>query len=387
MRSKIIKSYPYNWRQGRQLASMSNGATSWTYTYDADGMRIGRTNGTDTYTYVYNGSLLSQMTRNGRDMFFTYDAMGMPATLTYRGIVFFYVTNLQGDVMALMDEEGNIVVEYLYDAWGNLLSITGAMANTLGIWNPLTYRGYVYDHDTGLYYLQSRYYNPEIGRFLNADAYVSTGGSILDCNMYAYCGNNPVNHIDFTGCIWEPVMKLIQDFTNTIKRTIEQIMQKLMPYTENRYLNEKEMQHNATFIYNYLYAKGWSHNAICATLGNMQQESTINPGRHQVGGSAFGLVQWDPPTKYTNWAAKNGYAENSYIGQLEYLIYSMRSGNGEWFKNYKYPEYYLSSDKFKCSNDSIEFLTAVFLYSYERAGVPHLDKRIQYALKWSAYFS
>ena len=178
---------------------MSDGTTTWTYTYDADGMRIGRTNGTDTYSYIYNGSLLSQMTRNGRDMFFTYDAMGMPATLTYRGIVFFYVTNLQGDVMALMDEEGNIVVEYLYDAWGNLLSITGAMANTLGIWNPLTYRGYVYDHELEMYYLQSRYYDPMVGRFINADAYISTGQGLLGNNMYAYCNNNPMMYVDYSG--------------------------------------------------------------------------------------------------------------------------------------------------------------------------------------------
>ena len=178
---------------------MSDGTTTWTYTYDADGMRTSRTNGTDTYTYVYNGSLLSQMTRNGRDMFFTYDAMGMPATLTYRGIVFFYVTNLQGDVMALMDEEGNIVVEYLYDAWGNLLSTTGAMANTLGIWNPLTYRGYVYDHELEMYYLQSRYYDPMVGRFLNADIYVATGQGLVGNNMFAYCNNNPINMVDYTG--------------------------------------------------------------------------------------------------------------------------------------------------------------------------------------------
>ena len=188
---------------------MSDGTTTWTYTYDADGMRIGRTNGTDTYSYIYNGSLLSQMTRNGRDMFFTYDAMGMPATLTYRGIVFFYVTNLQGDVMALMDEEGNIVVEYLYDAWGNLLSTTGAMANTLGIWNPLTYRGYVYDHELEMYYLQSRYYDPMVGRFINADSYVSTGQGIIGYNMFAYCGNNSICRIDSVGTIWMSALRLI----------------------------------------------------------------------------------------------------------------------------------------------------------------------------------
>ena len=67
------------------------------------------------------------------------------------------------------------MVEYTYDAWGNLLSTTGSLAETLGKLNPLRYRGYVYDHETGLYYLQSRYYDPEIGRFINADALVSTG--------------------------------------------------------------------------------------------------------------------------------------------------------------------------------------------------------------------
>ncbi len=158
-------------------------------------------------------------------------------------------------------------------------------------------------------------------------------------------------------------------------------------FKEDVYLSSEQRKHNATLVYSYLKSEGWSHNAICAALGNMEQESTINPGLHQRGGGAFGIVQWDPASKYTSWAEQYGYAYDSLTGQLEFLIYSMQRGKGEWFKNSKFPDYYLSSEAFVCSNSSIEFLTAVFLHSYERAGTPMLDNRIKYALYWSDYFS
>ena len=104
--------------------------------------------------------------------------------------------------MALLDSNGNWVVKYTYDAWGNILTTTASttrMLNTLAKYNPLRYRGYVYDRETGLYYLQSRYYNPKIGRFINADAYISTGQNFAGNNMFAYCINNPVNMVDVAG--------------------------------------------------------------------------------------------------------------------------------------------------------------------------------------------
>ncbi len=127
----------------------------------------------------------------------------MPWTLYHNGNTYYYVTNLQGDVIAILDSQGNTLVTYTYDAWGNLLSTTGAMAATLGVNNLLRYRGYVYDTETQLYYLQSRYYNPEIGRFINADALVSTGQGILGYNMFVYCGNNPVANSDPFGLFFE----------------------------------------------------------------------------------------------------------------------------------------------------------------------------------------
>jgi len=91
------------------------------------------------------------------------------------------------------------VVRYTYDAWGNLLSTTGSLASTIGVLNPIRYRGYVYDSETQLYYLQSRYYDPEIGRFINADAFASTGQGFVGYNMFSYCINNPTNYYDPNG--------------------------------------------------------------------------------------------------------------------------------------------------------------------------------------------
>lgn len=110
-----------------------------------------------------------------------------------------YVLNLQGDVVKLIwyipGFEYQEMAAYIYDAWGNILTATGTMAQI----NPLRYRGYYYDTETGLYYVSSRYYDPEVGRYLNADGYVSTGQGILGNNMFAYCGNNPVNNCDPSG--------------------------------------------------------------------------------------------------------------------------------------------------------------------------------------------
>ena len=159
----------YTWIHGRQLASMSKSGTTWNFTYDANGMRAKRTNGTTTYNYFYNDSQLTHMTIGGYTLHFYYDANGYPMSVVYNGTTYYYATNLQGDVVAILNSSGTQVVGYRYDAWGKLLSTTGSMSGSLGYYNPLRYRGYVYDQETQLYYLQSRYYNPTMGRFINAD--------------------------------------------------------------------------------------------------------------------------------------------------------------------------------------------------------------------------
>ena len=183
-----------------QLVRENNQAAgkTWTYAYDSDGKRITKAVNGTAYNYHYLGDQLVELTWGSNKLHFTYDSTG-PLSVNCNGTEYFYVKNAQGDVTGLVSTSGARVVTYTYDAWGNPLATTGTMASTLGSANPLRYRGYVYDTETGLYYLQSRYYNPGWGRFINADGYASTGQGIIGNNMFAYCGNNPVIRHDPTG--------------------------------------------------------------------------------------------------------------------------------------------------------------------------------------------
>ncbi|WP_205694239.1 RHS repeat-associated core domain-containing protein [Clostridium manihotivorum] len=119
--------------------------------------------------------------------------------MNLNGTEYFYIRNGQGDIIGIVDGSGTQVVSYSYDTWGKLVSITGSLKDTVGVKNPYRYRGYRYDSETGLYYLQSRYYNPDWGRFVNADTITGSTGELLTANMFAYCRNNPVNHADLDG--------------------------------------------------------------------------------------------------------------------------------------------------------------------------------------------
>ena len=158
---------------------------------------------TTDHSYIYaGGKLLRETITEGettKTLDFTYDNVGMPYSLIYNNgtvtTTYYYITNLQGDVMYLVDANGVQVAAYDYDPYGKVITSTGNLAEI----NPLRYRGYYYDSETGFYYLQSRYYDPEICRFINADGYASTGQSYLGYNMFTYCNNAPVSFKDSNG--------------------------------------------------------------------------------------------------------------------------------------------------------------------------------------------
>ena len=154
-----------------------------------------------------------EWTENGVQhlLIYIYDASGAPIGMAYRdstyvsGAFDFYLfaKNVQGDILYIYNTSGTRLVTYTYDAWGNVTtSYSNGGASTAARYNPFRYRGYYYDTETGFYYLNSRYYDPAVGRFLNADGYINGNGDILGFNMFAYCGNNPVNRIDESGALW-----------------------------------------------------------------------------------------------------------------------------------------------------------------------------------------
>ena len=172
----------------------------------AEEERILESEVTTTYSYLYAGGKLLQETVTTGDTTethnFFYDNTGKPYAMQTGGTTYYYVTNLQGDVVALLDASGNAVASYAYDPYGKVLSAEGAMAET----NPLRYRGYYYDTETGLYYLQSRYYDPTTCRFVNADNAAVIAASPekanWDKNLFAYCDNDSVNRKDDGGELW-----------------------------------------------------------------------------------------------------------------------------------------------------------------------------------------
>ena len=189
----------FTWKKGRQLATFTQGQTSASYDYNESGIRNKKTVNGVTTTYQLAGSMIVSENRNGNIIQYYYNEAGSVIGLRYNGNDYFFRRTVNGDIIAILNTSGEVVVTYEYDPWGNILSTSGSMASTLGVANPFRYRGYYYDNESGLYYLQTRYYDAAIGRFINADGYTSTGQGFLGNNMYAYCLNNPISFADYDG--------------------------------------------------------------------------------------------------------------------------------------------------------------------------------------------
>ena len=195
------RGWTMSWQGGRQLASMTKGSDTISFVYNESGLRTSKTVNGVTHSYVWQGSKLAADITDAYALYFHYDStgdvIGFTRTANGADTEYFYVKNLQGDILKVITATGTEAATYTYDAWGKLLTSTGDMAEA----NPIRYRGYYYDTETGLYYLQSRYYDPEISRFINPDAFASTGRGILGTNMFVYCNNEAVSLYDALGCL------------------------------------------------------------------------------------------------------------------------------------------------------------------------------------------
>lgn len=221
-------SYAFTWNEGRQLASATLNGSTFTYKYNQDGIRVEKIANGVKHTYYLNGTQIEREVQSNattgeliRDLRYYYDIMGIASHIEIYDsigtrIKFTLETNIQGDVVAIYTDALTKVASYQYDAWGKCTTLNpdgteNVNSSFIGNINPFRYRGYYYDTDTGFYYLNSRYYDPQVKRFINADdiSYLGANGDLEAYNLYAYCSNNPVMYTDPSGNLPSWAIKLI----------------------------------------------------------------------------------------------------------------------------------------------------------------------------------
>lgn len=186
------------WEKGRQLKSFDN----HNYTYNANGIRTSKTVDGIRHDFVLEGAKILRETWSGNSLIPLYDNTDSVCGIVYKGISYFFLKNLQGDIVAITNGDGDTVARYSYNAWGKCTVTQDTTEIGIADINPFRYRGYYFDRETDLYYLNSRYYDANTGRFINADSpeYVSTQGG----NLFAYCGNCPTKNADYLGFCYTP---------------------------------------------------------------------------------------------------------------------------------------------------------------------------------------
>ena len=197
--------FAFSWT-GRELTGAVKYGHTYSFTYNDAGIRTSKTKDGVTTNYYLDGSLILAEETSGNITVYVYDSEGLPLGMQYHGSsyaknvwdVYWYEKNIFGDIVAVYNESGTKLISYTYDAYGgSRVTYSNSGGNTTARNNPFRYRGYYYDTDLALYYLNARYYDSYTGRFINADC--ALYHSLLGYNMFAYCYNNPVNYVDYTG--------------------------------------------------------------------------------------------------------------------------------------------------------------------------------------------
>ena len=215
--------YTFTWKNGRQLATATANGKSLSFTYNDQGMRLTKTVDGVTHTYSLDGDRIVAEEWGNQLLVYFYDDAGLPMGMMYRNSsyadkqfdYYLYEKDVFGNIIAIYNASGTKVASYCYDAWGNCTVLTNT--NGIGAMNPFRYRGYYLDTETNLYYLQSRYYDSYVGRFINADGTINGNGDLIGYNLFAYCSNNPVMYTDYSGEGW------IRDFLEKAKNFLGKI--------------------------------------------------------------------------------------------------------------------------------------------------------------------
>lgn len=225
--TKIGEHVQLKWINGRQLASYSIDKNSIEYKYNENGIRISKKVADKEVKYYLEGKDIIFETYGNNVIYYIRSTMDDLIGFKYNDDMYYYEKNSNDDIIGILDSTLSPIVKYTYDSWGKIISITDAQGvdisndnSHIANINPFRYRSYYYDRESKLYYLNSRYYNPEWGRFLNPDAYISTGQGINSYNMYCYCENNPINKTDADGTSWKSVKKWLRKQVKKVTRAL-----------------------------------------------------------------------------------------------------------------------------------------------------------------------
>ena len=259
------------WEKGRQLKRFHNSL----YAYNANGIRTSKTVNGVVHTYLLDGTNILRETWGGNTLIPLYDNEEQVCGIEYNGTPYFFLKNLQGDVIAITDADGETVVRYSYDAWG-ACTVLADSAVELAAVNPYRYRSYYFDTDTGLYYLQSRYYDPTTGRFLNGDEprCFSTDVSSMGFNIFAYCENDPVNAKDITGGLSWSIFPSLVDFLSSIAGKLGDFLLSMYGISKKKYAH-KLKYNNASALTKFVndnkkklkkFTRGFSNIANCLEI-------------------------------------------------------------------------------------------------------------------------
>ena len=383
-----------------------NNSTVGTYTYLPNDLRLSKTVGNNTTYFMWSGDdILAEL--NGS---YTVTAQYVYGTERIYNCINnnYYLYNNHGDTSEVTNANGIVVKSYSLDGFDAYGDEKNPDSNDT---NPFRYCGEYYDAETGNIYLRARYYDPSIGGFITEDP--ARDGT----NWYGYCAGNPVMRVDSSGlCYYDINGNWCHDnweYTGGYERKEDPRKNKsdysdahAYADTNNFYgLTESQKIANAEYIYTYLSDKGWSSQAICGLLGNIEQESCLNPAAWQNNykdlDNGYGLIQWTPALKLCNQvglttiesiddAAKN--PEELIRIQLDFIISSCQPGRGEWLpgmgvNSYGSP-YEMSFEDFTVSENAPGELALVFHGHYERSkdNEERKNNRVNYANKWSDYF-
>lgn len=216
----------YNWSNGRELQSISNTNLNVSYKYDRNGIRTKKILNNEEISYCLENTSIVIEKHKDYMLYFLRDDSNNLLGFTYKNKSYYYKKNAFDDIIGIYDSNYKEVCTYNYDAYGNILSIkdnTGkdiTDTSNVAIINPFRYRSYYYDTETNLYYLNSRYYSPKMGRFINCDTIVSTTAKMKDYNLYAYCSNNPVNQVDSNGKFGKLIGSLLSRISGVFEKTV-----------------------------------------------------------------------------------------------------------------------------------------------------------------------